>query len=212
MGYQTAVYYYALQVLADGQWHDYDKTVWEVAKGVPPQIAIRKAENSRKLAWLRSHPGKTKADVPPRKKGQAVELQIRTGAKAMARSVLSNIKFEHVMLEDTKQKLVRIRPDIPTPLPEGVIEHRKNTSRSAWAHMTPEEKEKAKSERARKGFEARLRKQGIDPATYKSVKAQRAERSREYRNMTPEERHQFHSEKAKRGWETVQRKKKEADG
>lgn len=75
----------AEELLADGEWHNYEKIVHELMRMVPPGFAARTAERSR-----RSSGGITRAHVRPaaRKRPIPVDEQIRIGARIIARGVL----------------------------------------------------------------------------------------------------------------------------
>lgn len=67
----------ALEILADGEWHDYRSTVREVAFSVPPGVAMRRANRGRA------------ASGKPRKKDPDNHTrQIEIGASSIAREVL----------------------------------------------------------------------------------------------------------------------------
>src|SRR5213080_2207897 len=88
----TVTYLAAVEYLADGKWHDLEKTVRRVMDAVPPGKAIQKAERARvhqhkKMAKLK---GKPDTPVPPRRSQYDNERLIQVGARTIARSTLNN--------------------------------------------------------------------------------------------------------------------------
>lgn len=76
-----------MEVLQDGEWHDYVEVVREVAKVVPPGKALRKAEQLR-LASAR-RPGEHLSYTAERRVVQRpTEQLIEYGAYAIVRAVL----------------------------------------------------------------------------------------------------------------------------
>lgn len=202
MGRTSVIREHADKILADGLWHDMEDVLYKVMHGVPPNLAVREAERVRAKRWLADNPGKTKADVPPRKRNTNLEQQVRIGARLLAKSVLYTESFEHAMHPGMKRKIVRkFDPLNQTPLPAGYVSIY-HGRKSSWAGMTPEQIREKRSERTRKATATRLRRQGHDPATYKTL-AQRIEEERLRRaQMTPDELKEMRSANSRKGWET----------
>lgn len=200
----SAAMEHALKVLEDGKWHPWEWALYEVSKGVPPNLAVRRAERDRVIQWMKEHPGVPKSDVPPRIRGYDGDLVISTGARSIAREVLTNEKFENVRHKESGQRLVRIFPiDAPTPPPEG-YEHYL-AKRSKFLGWSREEIRKYNQERSRKGHERRLRARGIDPATHKTQAQLEQERKEWFASLSPEEKAKRRSEAARKGNETRKR-------
>jgi hypothetical protein len=83
---------YARELLADGEWHDYQVVVARLATRVPPGRAIRRAESQRRTASRQMHGGREA--VPPRKINATVEHQVRIGSRHIAKQVLNRRVFE----------------------------------------------------------------------------------------------------------------------
>jgi hypothetical protein len=85
----------AYELLGDGKWHDYEKTLRELAKLVPPGVALRKNEMRR-----------AQSEVQRRRKGLGVrtgaktgpvftvEQQMESGRREIVRTYLGNDFFE----------------------------------------------------------------------------------------------------------------------
>lgn len=199
---------HALKVLQDGQWHPLSWAVWEVSRGVPPNLAYRKAEELRVKQYLKEHPEITRVeDVPPRFKNNNMDLLVTFGAKHIARTVLENVAFERIRHKETGQRLVRRHYVGAPPPPEG-YEHY-GRKRSATLGKTEEEVKKIAQERTRKGLETRLRQQGIDPTTHVTQNEQLRRKKEWWANLSPEEKSKINSERTRKGWETRQRRQKE---
>lgn len=154
MARRSVVFEICMEVLGDGKWYPYEWALYEVAKRVPPNLAVHRAERDRRMQWLKDHPGVPSTAVPPRTKEFTTDYLVKVGSRALARQVLTNKAFEHVRHVETKQRLIRIFPaKAPTP-PPARYEHFLS-NRSKFTGMTPEEVKQFRSERTRKGFETR---------------------------------------------------------
>ena len=74
----------AVELTEDGQWHDYDDIERELAKLIPPGLAMRKAERTRL----------SQGGPPERTKFDDEKRIIETGKKAIARDTLRGRWFE----------------------------------------------------------------------------------------------------------------------
>lgn len=203
----SAVHEYALKVLGD-TWHPYEWALYEVSKGVPPNLAVRRAEEDRRRNYIKMHPGVPMNAVPPRTRNNNIEYLVKIGSRSIARTVLLNEAFEHVKHNQTGQRLVRVLPlKAMTPPPNGYVHFR--VSGSKFEGWTKDEIAKFRSEQTRKGLETRLRKQGIDPATHKSKAQIRREFKEWWATASDEEKREWHHKKSLKAAET-RRKAKEA--
>lgn len=67
-----------LELLADGEWHEWDRLVSEIAKLVPPGLAKRKAE------WVRTRRAVRGGREPaPRAFAKSDEFLIRVGSRRL---------------------------------------------------------------------------------------------------------------------------------
>lgn len=74
----------AHELLRDGQWHSWDRTVAELIKLVPPGIAIRRNERERVFSSR-----KNKGEVTPRVRPRSPDQLIHSGARAIVRDHLN---------------------------------------------------------------------------------------------------------------------------
>jgi hypothetical protein len=90
--YQPALAARVVELLADGEWHNYEQVVRELMKVVPPGPAIRRAEQDR----IASNRGHKKADeeIGPRVKPRGTDELIRSGRRAIVRAFLRNVNYE----------------------------------------------------------------------------------------------------------------------
>lgn len=72
----------ALEVLADGEWHDYRVTIKDIAAAVPPGVAMRRAEAQR----IRS----IGSDAPRKYRAGKDSRLIEIGATSIAREVVAD--------------------------------------------------------------------------------------------------------------------------
>lgn len=208
----SAAMEHALKVLGDGKWHSYERALYEVSKGVPPNLAVRRAERNRILQWVKEHPGSTKDDVPPRRPGSvSTDRLVRWGSRDIARSVLLNQRFEHVRHKETKHRLIRILPlNAPTPPPEGYEHFKKRHSK--FQGMSAEEIREFNSNRTKKAIQTRLKRQGIDPSTH-VTKAELERRRKEwYASLTDEQRAAMRSEATRKSWKTKRERQAQKGG
>lgn len=195
----------AIQILADGQWHQYEKVVWEVAKAVPPQVAINRTEAIRIARYLQCHPGEglTKKDVPPRKRPATHDTLIRVGATAIATDIVRNKRFQNAK-DPAGTKWIRLidinKPD--PPLPNGwTFWMRRN--RGKWINLPPEEQKKLRTERSRLASIKRLEKLGIVvDENYETHDQRAARKRREWEALPPEERARIRREIHQKGVRT----------
>ena len=69
----------ARELLVDGQWHDFEETLKELTKKVPPGVALRRAETNRL---------KGGTSQPERVEQPGLERLIHIGKRAVAREAL----------------------------------------------------------------------------------------------------------------------------
>jgi hypothetical protein len=101
----------ATELLADGEWHDREKVMAEIAKVITPGIAIRHAEQVRLGA------GTAGSAPKERVKPRSQDFLIASGKRSLARIALRTKKFESKVDEDGKV-YVRLRnPPAAAPPP-----------------------------------------------------------------------------------------------
>lgn len=83
---------YACELLADGEWHDYQVIVGKLATRVQPGRALRRAESQRRTASREAYG--SRENVPPRLLNATPEHQIRIGSRHIAKQVLNRRFFE----------------------------------------------------------------------------------------------------------------------
>lgn len=95
-----------LDILSDGEWHDYEQLIQECAPMVPPGLAWRKAEQNRLKYYERE-----KREAEPRHYGDRTNT-ILTGQRAVIQRALVNIRKQRRM--DTEYQDIpnskRLRP------------------------------------------------------------------------------------------------------
>ncbi len=97
----------AYELLSDGEWHDREVILREIAKVITPGIAVRHAEVVRRTS------GKGVAPAE-RKKPRSQEFLIASGKRSLARSALRGSRIEHRTTEDGR---VEIRDGSANPQP-----------------------------------------------------------------------------------------------
>lgn len=114
----SSAYHLALQVLSDGDWHDYRRVVSEVMRVIEPGVAMRRAEANRIATareTLRSGRIRTNSERLTSRKVQRDAAQlVLFGARSIAQEVLANSKtFETFPRGPNKpDKRIRIRPEV----------------------------------------------------------------------------------------------------
>lgn len=87
----------AVELMGDGKWHDYETIIRELAKLVPPGVALRRSEQLRQSARPSTdgaaHDPNWKPP-PARIRPRSTEDQISTGARVIARLFLGAVGFE----------------------------------------------------------------------------------------------------------------------
>lgn len=213
MGRPTLYHQKALEVLANGEWHDYLPVMRKVAKAVPPGVAYRAMETSRKVS-IRTRLGLGPDDpIPERNRSREMSDAVLSGQRHVARICLGNKRrFERkgdqirlipkrefsqeerleIAARSRKTLLDRYGPDVDKQLrAKGNATRKANNTdpreamRKTAARMTPEQK----SERSRRGWESRRAGGWTYPGS----------------SLTPEQR----SEITRKSWETRRRKKAE---
>jgi hypothetical protein len=74
----------AVELLEGGEWHDFEAVMRELGKLVPPGVAIRRAERTRRLA----------TGTPERQRPRPTERQIESGKRQIVRETISRPDFE----------------------------------------------------------------------------------------------------------------------
>ncbi len=97
----------AYELLSDGEWHDREVILREIAKVITPGIAVRHTEVVR----LTSGKGVAPAE---RKKPRSQEFLIASGKRSLARATLRGSRIEHRTLEDGR---VQVRDNLANPAP-----------------------------------------------------------------------------------------------
>lgn len=170
-------------------------------KGVPPHLAIRRAERTRVTNYIKNHPGVRREDVPPRQRNSSQDYLIVIGARQIAIEVLVGPSFEHAK-NPQGVKVCRLRPDPPQPLPAGWTRWQREPKRK-WADLTPEEQREKRREIARKATLESMKRRGIEITDDYETVSQRKERlRREWEAMTPEEQAKWRSERSKKAART----------
>lgn len=90
----------AVELLKDGEWHDYKEILTEVSKVVPPNIAYRHQEKRRRIA----NKGR---DVGPRTRNKDEALLIAMGRADLVRVMLRANSFE--IQRDEQGNRIRVR-------------------------------------------------------------------------------------------------------
>jgi hypothetical protein len=80
------------ELLGDGQWHNYEATVRELGKLIPPGIAVRKVEKER-LGEGTKQRGGTPAPAK-RKHALPIEKQVENGRRSLVRVFLKHKRFQ----------------------------------------------------------------------------------------------------------------------
>lgn len=81
----------AYELLADGEWANYEQVMHALMRHVPPGIAVRRAEASRLADHKqRGTIPKDATAPPPRKRPAPAERQVYTGARAIVGEMLQN--------------------------------------------------------------------------------------------------------------------------
>lgn len=112
-GHPTQWYLRAVELLEDGEWHDYKQVVREAAKVIPPGKALRRNEQMRQAAVRR--PGEHLTYTAERRViARSHEELISIGAQAIVRATLSGSATFEIEPRGTKTadglKRVRLRP------------------------------------------------------------------------------------------------------
>ena len=109
-------------LLADGQWHSWEKTLALLGARVPPGFASRVAEKSRaaNARWRDRKSGVT-GDVRPRGREVAPDVLVSRGARITAVRALSVARFEtRQLLDGTREvRLLRTGGAGETPARQG---------------------------------------------------------------------------------------------
>lgn len=101
----TQLAFRAVELLGDGEWHDYEQTVRELMKLIPPGIAKRKVEARRKAGMAqRRAQGIPKGTLRP----TPVDEQVRSGKRQYVTDFLGNARiFEREKLDGHRPKQPR---------------------------------------------------------------------------------------------------------
>lgn len=106
----------ALELLKDGDWHEYGTVLREIAAAVPPGVAVRRAERMRLL----SNRGTPSEDMPRKKDVGNTTRLIAVGSTSIARDVLADRRSFEIEPRGTRlydgPKKVRL---LPARLPNG---------------------------------------------------------------------------------------------
>lgn len=188
------------KILADGQWHDYSKTVSQASREIPPHVAVHFGELQRSRVYRAKHG----VDPPPRVVQLTAEELVMYGARLLVRrSLLNSPRFEHGRHEETKQHFVRLRTRLVEPPPGDpkIIPFLPNPAKGVpVVQRSVEEQKRLKKAAVEKGLRTAYLKRGIDPDTHVTRREQDRQRAERYQSMTPEERAAFNSERSRRGW------------
>lgn len=101
------------ELLRDGKWHDLDPIIADVGQLVPPGMAIRRAEESRRGSSQYDSRGLKAEEVGPRKRPRTTEQLIRFGRRAIVYPILSPKHeagpFERRDLADGRRQVRMVR-------------------------------------------------------------------------------------------------------
>jgi hypothetical protein len=115
----------AREILADGEWHDYEALLRELMRMVPPGRAARAAERHRVGQAVRRarYRGTTLDGVPAPNRVNDPDRVRDTGARLLVRKVLSDAGFEIAPLGRAPDKKIRDRralaAEVAKPRPGG---------------------------------------------------------------------------------------------
>lgn len=116
-GARSAVWSRAVELLADGQWHPYEKIVGQLAILIKPGPAFRRSEAMR-LATARDEETRERRKTRNAHKPIDTDVAIRRGARAMVKDVLRYAPFEvdpTGVLDDPTTRRIRYVPPPPEP-------------------------------------------------------------------------------------------------
>lgn len=178
---KSVAYDAAVEYLADGKWHDLEKTMKRVMEAVPPGKATQQAERSRVIQYRR----RGNKDPLPRQYGYDMDRLIQIGARTIARSTLNN--RGRFLINSDRTKIRLLTPD----------EIRERAS-------------KGNSLRSSKGWETRLKAKGIDPDKHVTKEEAVRIRREIMAAWTPEQWSQYHADNNRKAWETRRKRAKEA--
>lgn len=99
----------AADLLEDGEWHDYEQVIRELAKMVPPGRALRHAEKIRKAAGNGRNKNEDWNPPEQRVRARSREQIIATGARSIARSMIHHKDIEIRHLSDSHKGPKQIR-------------------------------------------------------------------------------------------------------
>lgn len=100
----------AVELLEDGEWHDYDRVLAELAKMVPPGRALRRNEMDRRHASRTTERKRTEFTE---------ERRIASGKRAIAKDMLNKEYIEVYPPGKVKNKRIRM-----TQVPSRVLRER----------------------------------------------------------------------------------------
>jgi hypothetical protein len=99
----------ALELLADGEWHNYRTTLREIASAVPPGVAIRRTERARKR--------RVGAESTRKYRANNNERLIEIGALSIARDVIADASWFEIEPRGTQQTATKKIRLIPAKVP-----------------------------------------------------------------------------------------------
>lgn len=82
----------AVELLGDGEWHSYPEVMREMAKRIPPGVAMRRAESLRARKRRSTDP----AAPAERVKARSTEALIKSGSQDYVKNVLQNRRLYEI--------------------------------------------------------------------------------------------------------------------